>query len=66
MRVTSVRESTQASSECIAEGESLESDADEDDVKKITQQLKDFSSQGEHHICGVKGAKLRFSTLAQS
>ena len=47
----------------IAEVESMEADADDDDVQKSMVGLQALVAQCEHHLGGVKGAKPRFSSL---
>ena len=47
----------------IAEVESTQSDADDDDVQQSMVGLQALVAQCEHHLGGVKGAKTRFSSL---
>ena len=47
----------------IAEVESMQSDADDDDVQQSMVGLQALVAQCEHHLGGVKGAKTRFSSL---
>ena len=50
----------------VAEAESLPNDCEEEDVTACKVTLTSLSAQGEHHLCGVKRAKTRFQSLAQS
>ena len=47
----------------IAEVESTQSDADDDDVQQSMVGCRALVAECEHHLGGVKGAKTRFSSL---
>ena len=47
----------------IAEVESMQSDADDDDAQQFMVGLQALVAQCEHHLGGVKGANTHFSSL---